>query len=153
MRHVYTSKIPITRLIAYAIDQELSKEKPFEGFKYTLPVGETVEYAYAEEASKILAYMKDTKGLGIDQIISLRHDIGVPDVESLLFGLRECVEKEFLEEFLPAVKPNQKTDYPKDYRLYRLTGSNPEAMRKVRRKEKHIKIYEKIKKDIDNGKL
>lgn len=151
MEYVYKNKIPVTRLLAYAIDQELSKDKPFDNFRYELPSDEMIEYSYIEEATKILRYMKDIsgEGLGVDQIIELRHDIGVTDIDALLYGLRECVEKKFLEDYIPKVNPFQKTEYPKGYKFYRITGTGPIAKRKISKEVRDIKRYERLKRKYE----
>lgn len=153
MEIVFKKKIPITRLLAYALDQELEKEKPFEHFTYRLPNDEMVEYSHIDEATKILQYMKNVEGLGIDQIISVRYDIGVPDIQSLLYGIRECVDKKMLEEYNPRVNVRQRTEYPKDYKFYRLTGTGPVNKRKIRKEINDMKRYERLKKKYANEKV
>lgn len=142
LKIVFERKIPLARLIAIAIDKELMREDAFE-ICTTLPRDKTIEYAYAEQASKILSFMKDINGIGIDQLILLRHDVGIPDVTELLYGLKECIDKGFVESFKPKPSPYVKIEYAEGYLHYRLTENNP--IRRKRREQKG-KRYEKLQK-------
>lgn len=145
MKHVFEMKIPVNRLLAYCLDQELAKEKPFDGYTYRLTDEVTLEYAYIDQAQLILKYMQEVDGMGYDQLLLLRHDIGVPDINEFAFAFKECVEKGFLESYKPKKNPIQKTDYPGDYRFYRLISKSVEHKRKVKRYEKLQKLKKEFK--------
>lgn len=84
----------MSKLIAMAIDNELMKDKPFGDYDLTIPTDEFIEFAYADEAGKLLNYLKTSMyGVDLRQMMLLRHDMGIPERKTLLYALRECIEK------------------------------------------------------------
>jgi hypothetical protein len=112
--------VDVGRLIATAIDRELLRNEPFK-FDLTIPsVDESyVEYAYIEEAGKILNLLRKHKtGLTLYFLVLCRHDIGVPEKETFMLAFRECIDKGFVEE---CVKFRRGDKTP--YKAWRLKGA------------------------------
>jgi hypothetical protein len=140
------NKIPISRLIAIALEHELEREKPFE-FDVTLPDEEYVEFAYADEAGRIMSYLRgDIQGFGLDMLCLLRHDIGIPDKQTFLLAFRELVNKEMVEAYKPTRKPLAYTDHPEGYVMYRLKGENVPERRKKRREANEFERFKRLEK-------
>lgn len=139
---------PITNLIAMAIENELLKDKPFK-YDVSNPDDEYIEHAYIEEAIRIIAYMKKSAGLSLENICLLRHDIGIPDKETLLLAFRECV----LSGQLVAYKPKQGAyisfKYPDHVEFYRIKGIEKFAAKKLRKKATDYQRYQKLKKEFE----
>jgi hypothetical protein len=90
--------IPISRLITIALENELNKEKPFT-YDLTIPTDEFVEYAYIDEAGKIITFlMKYKKGLSLQFLALNRNEMGIPDIQTFLYAFRECLVKGFIIE-------------------------------------------------------
>lgn len=138
--------LPLSRLIAFAVDNELAKEKPFANFPRSIPDEEHEEYAYADQAGKILQFLKGTGGLSLDMLIVLRHDIGVPDISDFLAAFKECIDKKFVEAYTPH-RAGRYFETKNNYVYYRLKGKAPLAERRKRREAseyaKHLKLKAK----------
>ncbi len=119
MYYAHDKMMTLNRLVGIALDNELMKEKPFD-LETDYPDEEYVEYAYVDDAAKIIAYLKRSTGFGLDMLLLMRHDIGIPDKRVFLLAFRECVEKEFLETFIPRIRVRATTNNPEDYVHYRL---------------------------------
>lgn len=141
-------KLPVSRLLAIALDNELQKDHPFSDLLVKLPEGEMLDYAYADQAGKILSYMQvnEGTGFGIDQLILMRHDIGVPDKTELLNALKECLDKGFVEAVKPKKSKFMKTDFPPGYVHYFIKGANTKEKKKVRKKASDFAHYQRLKK-------
>ena len=84
-------KLPIGRIVAYALDNELDAANPFD---YPLVEPETVfvEYAYIEEAQKIYNFLrKYPEGMDRGNIMLMRHIIGIPNKATVMLALRELL--------------------------------------------------------------
>ena len=113
--------LPVSRLIAYAIDNELDCEKPFT-YDYKLPNIPYVENAYSDEALKVYDYMKKfPSGIGLDTLLMSRRDAGLDDKGAFLLGYRELLMSKMVEEFYPM---NSKFRHAKDYRYSRIRSVN-----------------------------
>lgn len=138
------SKVPISRLIAIALEHELEREKPFE-YDVTLPSDEYVEFAYADEAGKIMNYLRgDLQGMGLDMLCLCRHDIGIPDKNTFLLAFRELVKKDMLEAYKPKKKLLSYTEHPEDYVMYRLKGENAPERKKKRREATEFERFKRL---------
>ncbi len=94
-------QISPSRLISFAIDNELDTPKPFN-YPCDLPTDEYKEYTYVKEAGLILQFLKIVPNGVLKQTIALcRRDIGIESRKVLLAALRELFEKEIVEEFKP----------------------------------------------------
>lgn len=99
--HSAKRQLPVSRLVGYAIDNELDCNPPFN-YPCDLPTGEYQEYLHVAEARKILGFLEKLEnGTSIDQLVMARRDYGVNDKETVLAAIRELFEKDFIEEFQP----------------------------------------------------
>ncbi len=104
--------LPVSRLVAIAIDNEQECQDPF-AYDVSCPDVPYVENEYATEAGKIYDFLKKVKtGMGIDTLVTFRRDIGVPDKKRLLLGLRELLKVEMAEEYF---NMHTKFRYSRDY--------------------------------------
>ncbi len=141
--HSKDLSLPMTKLTSIALDKEMRKGTAFE---YELDFADTlyIEFAYAEEAAKITRYMLNFPiGTGRDTIMLHRFDIGVPDPDRLLAGLKELLESEILEE----IKPPRRTKfkYKEGYRYIRLKKI-PDDTKAI---EKKRKLIDKMQKELN----
>lgn len=129
----------MSALCSIALDKELSSENPFS-FKTTLPTEELVEYAYADEATKILHFMQNiTKGMDLNYLILLRHDMGISDHEIFLHAFKELLNAKMIEQIQPT---NDLYTGPRNesYCLYQITGMDKEN-KKLTRDAKRYKRF------------
>lgn len=120
--------LPVSRLILYAIDNEMGRDKPFE-YDSKLPTDPYVLHAYTEEAQQIYRYMyKFPTGLSRDQLLACRRDVGIESKDALLHGLRELLTIGLLEEQKPSGKSKFK-GYKSDYKILRF-ARDAAALRK-----------------------
>lgn len=139
-------KIAMTRLIAFAVDNELQKDRPFD-FDLTLPNDEYIEYAYADEAGKILNFIKTLRtGIALDNLTLLRFKIGIPSKKVFLAAFRECIEKEMLEPFKP-FRSDRMPPVADDYYSYRLKNAS-KVDKKLIKKQKDYAKYLRLKKEF-----
>lgn len=95
-------KLPMSRLIALAIDNELSRKEPFKGLDMTL-YKDVEEYAYSGQAQRIVDYMSKTKlPMTIDFLYSVRRDMGLTTLEDVVGGFSELMRAQLLVEVSPA---------------------------------------------------
>ena len=128
-------RLPMQRLILFAMDNELDSGEPFNYVTKT-PDQSYVEYAYAEQATKLRSYlMKFPQGTGVDTLLLCRRDIGIPDRDILLLALRELVEQEIAIEIKPPSNVKFKK-YKSGYKYIRLKEVDRTAL--LARKKKDI---------------
>lgn len=132
------SKIPIARLIAIAIDNEFDTANPFS---YEIPSLDNIPYiedAAFSESAKIHNYLMNNwaAGIGYDQILIVREDIGISDKTRLLLGVRELLKKEMLIE-----KNYKETPWSKAGKILCI----PEESRYIAEEQKKYKKIETIK--------
>jgi hypothetical protein len=139
-------KIPKSRLIALAVDNEFLKEKPFDFELDSIEDEEFVDYAYVTEAGRIIDYLKGNAGHGLDILMLARHDMGIPDRKTFLLAFRECWVKGFLEMFKPVKNRFSKAEYNEDYVMYRLKGEGTKEKMKLRRKASDYEKFQRLKK-------
>lgn len=94
-------KIPISRLINYAIDKELAEGADAFEYECPMPTHLFVEDAYSAESSKIYVFLRKTGPQSIDQLVLARRDIGIIDKELLMLGIRELLQSKVVEEIYP----------------------------------------------------
>ena len=137
-------QISIARLIAFAIDRELQMERPFE-FNCELHNEEYIEYAYAEEASRILNFMKTLKiGAGLDILVLLRFGMKIPDKDIFLAAFTECLDKDMVEGFVPTAKGNRPA-HPIGYLYYRVKGMSPKDKKAKKKRGSEFETYNRLK--------
>lgn len=96
--------LPMSRLIAIALDNELDSPDPFN-YPTQMPSSEFVEHAYTEEAQKLIRFLGKFKyGTGRDSIMLCRRDFGVVNRETVMLAYREAMEAGFIEEVRPKAK-------------------------------------------------
>lgn len=141
-------KISISRLVAFAIDNELCSERPFK-FDTELSTEEIVEYAYADEAGKILNFVKTLRiGAGLDILLLLRFEMGVPNKSVFLAAFKECLDKGMLEAFVPPVPRGRNVPpVPEGYFYYRI--SNQPTAKQIKNKASRYDKYLKLKKELE----
>lgn len=136
-------KLPVSRLICIAVDNEFQKEEPFK-LNLELNQDEYVEYAFADEAGKLMNFMKGLRnGMSLDLLYVLRKDIGIPDRTIFLQAFNECVKQGIIESYInpPSVKYNNSFETI----CYRLKSASPEARKKLRKKVSERETYERLK--------
>lgn len=114
--HAERLELPITRLISYAIYNELEVENPFN-FDMTMPNEPYVEGEYVIEASRLLDLIKempDNKGLGLDQLVMAKEAARIYDKKTLLLAYRELIEVEMVYNTHPS-EFRIPGHYPKDF--------------------------------------
>jgi len=123
--------LPVSRLICFALDNELDTDSPFN-YPTFLPEAPYVEYAYADEASKMMAYLrKFPAGTGRDTLILCRRDYGVMKRDDAMHAYRELLEKGMIEEF----RPRHTKFHHKDTYLYsRIVELDPRKLKEQRNK-------------------
>lgn len=114
------SGLPMSRIINFAIDNELDSPSPFN-YPVTLPISQYIDGAYIDEARKIINFLRKVgkKGIPRDQLVLCRRDMGILNRETFMLGYRELLEQKFIEE-IPAPKKLY-VKYPPDYKFVRLT--------------------------------
>ena len=140
--------LPISRLVAIAIDNEMEKDKPFK-LDLKLP-SEYVEYAHAKEAGKILDFMRGLRiGMSLDLLYIMRHDIGISDRDLFLAGFKECIMKEQIEKF----EAPSTTKYKAGSILYRVNALNPVVKKakkaKTTKELRDYAAYERVRKKLE----
>ncbi len=110
--------IPLSHLVAFAVDNEFGREKPFDWDNKAKPDTPFMNNQYVEEATKLYDFLKKFRyGTGIDTMLICRHDIGISDKEKLILGYRELLNSGMVEEIVPT---SSKFRYAKDYRFLRI---------------------------------
>lgn len=139
-----TLRVPVSRLILYAIDNELDQTKPFN---YPLDWGSLPpfqEYQYAKEAANLLEFLSRlTYGLGVDHIIVMRRQYGIEDRQVAMMAYRELKMSGMIEEYWPK---SAKFLYAKNYRYARVVKDLRKAMGNKRYKKfEGERVYKKNK--------
>lgn len=142
-------KIPMSRLIAFAIDHELQKEMPFQWDLET-----TTEYdskAFAKESTMIKDFLRKSDiGMGLDMLLLFRYLIGVPDKEVFLAAFHNAVKLNGIYGF----KPEKKEGMPamaEDYLYYKVAGVVMKKKISARKRayEKYLKLQKRFEKEKD----
>lgn len=89
-------KMPISRLIAVAIANELETQKPFT---YDVELPETTDATYTSKAAKIYQYLK-LCGNGMDKklLVIARNDMGIEDKDEFLKALKLLFDEKMIEQ-------------------------------------------------------
>lgn len=92
--------LPVSRLCAIAIDNEFDQGEHSFNYPFVLPTTPFTQSEYADEAGKILNFLRRyPDGLSQDVLMMCRRDLGVESREKFLYGYRELVEADLIEEF------------------------------------------------------
>lgn len=138
-------KIPVPKLIAYAIDNEFDSPSPFT-YDYSTPDEEYEEGKYHDASYKIFKYLTDgnfPNGTGKDMLLLCRRDMGIETKTEFLLGYRELLEKEQIEEV-----PVKSMFYSKDHLWVSL---RKDLLPKKKRAYKEIKPMRGPLDDIDQN--
>lgn len=143
---------PMSRLVALLVDKEFKKDKPFDGLDIVVPDDEVEEFAYADEAGKILAFLgKQRKGAGLDILYLLRFKIGIEDKYKFLMGFKDCLDRGLIEAYKAPKKLNAPAA-PEGYFNYRLKGEAPTEKKKAKKKATEYERWEKLNKKFGKEK-
>lgn len=139
------TKIPMTKLISIALDNEMERENAFE-FDLTIPRDEEMELAYADQGGKLLTFIKNLyKGLDLTYLVMLRYDIGIPDRTIFLTVFGELLDNGIIEAYKPPTRRDGGS-YPDDYSHYRIAPEKGhETARKRKNKATEYETYLKLK--------
>lgn len=140
--------IPKSRLIIFAILNELKKDKPFDIDLKIPDYDEYVEYEYADQAGKILSFLRTQEfPTGIDVLLSVRHDLGIEKEEDILRGFRELIEKDLITRHKPDKKYYRHAK--DDYFVFCAKGDDPASKKKIRQEKYERKKLEELKKKYE----
>jgi hypothetical protein len=135
--------VPISRLIAFAVDNELDAPNPF-CYLTELPDNVYIEGAYMDQAQKILRFLqKFPSGIGRDMLMLCRRDMSVGNKQNFLLGLRELYETNMIVDSKPPSTTKFK-NYPPGYKYIQLVHVDRDALIKRKRKlaEQAAKDYQ-----------
>lgn len=107
-------QLPISRLAAIAIANELASRNPFN-FPCDLPeVPESDSPLYLKEGRKILDFLlKLPTGMAVQTLLLFWEEVGISDKELFLKALVELIQKDLIEEYTSPFT-SQKMGYAKD---------------------------------------
>lgn len=128
----YDLQVPMSRLIAIAVDNELDQTPAFR-YPCEMPTSKYNEYQYAEEAQRLFDFLKSfPSGTGIDTLMLCRRDMGIESRSTLMCAYRELLERGVIEMFKPK---NSQYYKAKDYQRVRVVGfSKKELLQKKYKK-------------------
>lgn len=123
--------LPISRLIAIALDNEMTHGQPALDYPLDKPTSPYIEQAYADEAGKILKFIEaSSTPLSLDMLMLCRRDIGIMQKDVFMLGIRELFEVGLIEEFRP--KHTAFKNFDENYKVIRATTA---ANFKTKRKQ------------------
>ena len=126
--------IPLSRLVAIAIDNELDSKSPFN-YPCQLPESPYIEDAFLNESHEIYKWLDKFKhGIGRDTLMLCRRDIGILSRSDLLHGLRELIQQNLIEEYRPLAT---KFNHAPDYKYFRTMPNSPEYRKMLRKSYKN----------------
>lgn len=130
LRHISIQQdIPMSKLIAIAIDHEIERNNGFDQM-LKKPESEFKKNEYVDESVRIFEFLKKFPGgTGVDTLWLFRREFGIKDKEIFMLSYRELIYSGMVEEFYPQ---NSKFKYPKTYRYVRILGiTRPYGPRKT----------------------
>lgn len=140
------SGMPVSRLVCYAIDNELTNNPDPFSYPCPEPTNTFVEAAYTEEGGKIFRFLKKFGPHGVDQLMMARRELGILDKLTFMLGLREILMRNTL---VRKVYPSwTKYKYPPNYTVVATVESSDE-----KRIEKMKRLQQELDqlKGYDNG--
>lgn len=116
--------LPMSRLIAIAIDNEFESSQPFT-YKIDTDLEEYDEDKYIVEAKKVFNYLKKNfkNGIGYDMLLLCRLDFDISDKKKVLLGCRVLLNKELAEE-----KVSKSPWNPKGYKMIKIADEIVEGI-------------------------
>lgn len=129
-----------SRLVGIAVFNELRRENPFE-WDTTFPEDDdVVEYAYLDQAGRIMNFFKtQIRPIPLDFLLLIREDLGIPDRYEFLMGLKECLDKKMVIRSV-----SKKSKYYKDGTV--LYGTKEQKTSNFKKVLKNANEYDKYKK-------
>jgi hypothetical protein len=122
----YEKRVPISMLIAIAIDNEFDSPNPFN-YPVDEPTSEFIPEAFFKEANKIYDFLVEfPQGFDKASLMLLREDIGITGKDEFRFGLRELLLSETLVEFFRPMRLN----FPYEFGYQRIRPKQIEAPRR-----------------------
>jgi len=145
------NEIPVMRQFQALVDNAVNILGD-DAFTVDTSFNEVIEeFQYADEAGKILNYIKQIKNpIGLDTLLYTRHDIGIEDREDFLGGFTELMNSKLIKPIPKVYKEGQRVY--KGYRVY--VPVEDESKSKIFDKDKEIrKLKDKLKKleDLHEG--
>lgn len=142
--------VPMTTLVGIAVDKEIHSSSPF-AYNLQLPEGEVEEFAYVDQATKILDYMKmnAVNGMPLELLVIIRKDMRVPDIDGFLSGFKECLTRKLIVAFNAPVDGMFK--YPTGTVLYKpvMTPKEVKEAKKTKVKLSRLEQYERLKREFE----
>jgi len=139
--YAQTLNLPLSRLVSYAIENEIDKLKPFD---LVVKLPKSIEYkpdTYAKEASKIVNFLRGQEyGMTLDLLLVLKTDIGLKSYDDVINGLLECIHHKILEK---------KTYRHKQGEHYRLKKDS-EREDAVKKKTDRYELFQKLKREFQD---
>jgi hypothetical protein len=148
--HSEKNHISISQLVAIALDQQFDKDYPFT-LEISLPDDDFVDYAYADEAGKIMSFLDDTEvGSTLEVLYLLRHEMGIESRGRFLGGFKELLAKGVLDCYTPKKTMLRKHAEFQEY--YRLVKNVPKTRKpKQTRQQKELATLAKLQKKYPVG--
>ena len=148
--HSEKNHISISQLVAIALDQQFDKDYPFL-LNTELSDDDFVDYAYADEAGKIMSFLDDTEiGSTLEVLYLLRSEMGIENREAFLGGFRELMTKGVLDCYTPIKTMLRKHAEFQEY--YRLVKNVPKIRKpKQTKQEKELATLAKLQKRYPLG--
>lgn len=135
-------EMPVSRLICYAVDNEIAEGE--EAFSYPCEMPQTVfvEDAYANEAGRVFRHIKQFGAKSIDQLMLERRQIKVPDKGTLMLAIREIMTKTNILEYVEMTWGKFK--FPRGYKVLTTKASVDERkQKKITDLKKQIEFLQK----------
>ena len=89
--------IPIARLIAIAVYNELKRDKPFD--LKLKPTTDFIPGRYEKESGLIYKFLTaNGGGMALDLLVLSRDMLGIPEEDHVLHGVRELLDLDIVEE-------------------------------------------------------
>ena len=140
-------QIPLSRILGGFVDKFIEKPRAFN-FDFEIPELPKDNLSFEKQADLIFNFMKkkEMDGIGLDNLILVRHDIGIPEKLVFLYGFKTLLNQNRLSVRIKPEGPKT----PKNYRIY-----TPKGFRKEKKKLhytetkayiSHLKQVEKYKK-------
>lgn len=127
--------LPITSIVGIAIDNEFSRENPFE-LDVSFPEEVYEDYTFVAQAGLILKWMKENGGGPLERLILYRHDMGIEDRKEFLLAFREAYSKNLIRSYTPVQPVNVKHKYAEDYVFYEFNDPYEPAKKRKKKKTK-----------------
>ncbi len=96
--------MPMSRLVAIAVDNELDQSEPFT-YPCPMPAEPYTEFTHVQEATKLFKFMQRLpEGTTLESLMLCRRDIGLETRADLMLAYRELLEKGMIETFKPSLR-------------------------------------------------